>query len=341
MTALLTGLMWMSVGSSADAADGFDADAEIRPFAVRMQTEHGMNPAEVERILGQAQVSTRVLDAMSRPAEARLTWAQYRKIFIQPARIDGGVKFWNEHVALLDRAQKDFGVPQSVIVAIIGVETLYGRRKGDIKVLDALATLAFRFPRRAEFFGRELAQYLLMTREERLDPLTQTGSYAGAMGIPQFIPSSYRHYAVDFDDDGVRDLLRSEADAIGSVASYLARHGWEKGGVVTVPAEVDESRVKPIVDKGLKPHTAVAELRKAGVRSRVGLPADAPAALIELEGDAGREFWLGMNNFYVITRYNRSPLYAMAVHQLAEAIAARRGRAASAGARGGPVGGQS
>ncbi len=310
---------------NSDALEGLDAAKEIRPFALEMVKRHGLESAHVEGILQEARVLPEVLTAIERPAEAK-PWKDYRAIFLVEKRISAGVQFWLAHEHELQQATERFGVPASVVVAIIGVESLYGARSGRLRVLDSLATLAFRYPRRQRFFRSELEQFLLVVSEEKLDILSVKGSYAGAIGIPQFIPSSYRHYAVDFDGDGVRDLVSSRGDAIGSVANYLARHGWVRGATVAVPARVGGPSIAPLVDRGVKPHSTLAALRRRGVEPALEVTGARKAALIELQGIEGAEHWLGFENFYAITRYNHSKLYAMAVHQLAEAIAERRSR---------------
>ncbi len=316
--------LMLTACATTPAHERLDQEREIGPFAREMAARHGLDAGRVAQVLAGARVLPGVLEAMRRPAESK-AWRDYRPIFITEKRIAGGVEFWNEHAALLDAASERFGVPQRIIVAIIGVETYYGARAGSTRVLDALATLGFRYPRRAEFFRRELGEFLVLAEKERLDVSALQGSYAGAMGIPQFIPSSYRAYAVDFDGDGRRDLIESTADAIGSVAAYLSRHGWERGGPVSVPARVNSDAPGPIVARGIKPHSALDALASSGIEPVQPLADPGKAALIELEGADGKEYWLGFGNFYVVTRYNHSPLYAMAVHQLAEAIAARRG----------------
>ncbi len=263
-----------------------------------------------------------MLRKISKPAES-LTWDSYRKIFLTEARISAGAKFWQEHAALLERAEKTYGVPAEVIVAILGVETFYGRNTGDTPALDALTTLGFDYPPRADFFRSELGQYLLLCREERLDVAKTTGSYAAAFGLSQFISSSYRHYAIDFDGDGVRDLW-SPADAIGSVANYFAQHGWKLGQPVVVDAGVQGEAYKELLGRGRKPTIAVGDLARHEITPRGDLGGEALVSFYEQQGDKGPEYWVGLNNFYVITRYNTSPLYAMAVHQLSQAVRARR-----------------
>jgi membrane-bound lytic murein transglycosylase B len=214
-------------------------------------------------------------------------------------------------------------VPAEIIIAIIGVETRYGQHAGRYRVIDSLSTLAFDYPPRSKFFRSELKQYLLMTRDENVDPLSLYGSYAGAMGQPQFISSSYRRYAIDFDGDGKRDIWQNSADAIGSVANYLSIHGWQRGQPVTAQL-TDKPGDASLLNRSLEPYVKVAELTKEGLKLPLALPDNEDVTLMSLEGAKGDEYWLGMNNFYVITRYNHSALYAMAVYQLSQAIRKKR-----------------
>lgn len=317
----LAGPGWASVSKRGVVQRGdYLGRPEVQAFIDQMAARHGFDPQRLTGLFAQARRQERVLEAISRPAEAK-PWYQYRPIFLTPARIEGGVEYWSRHEALLSRAGEAFGVEPEYLVAIIGVETYYGRRTGGFPVFDTLVTLGFDYPPRSGFFRRELEQYLLLARDESLDPLSLKGSYAGAMGKGQFIASSYRSYAVDFDGDGRRDLWGSAADAIGSVANYFERHGWEQGGAVAVPAASDGGSLQPLLEAGLKPSLTLDELAARGVRPTAPVPpGDPPVALIELQGAEGPEYWIGFNNFYVITRYNRSPLYAMAVHQLAQEI---------------------
>ena len=305
---------------------------DMRDFMAEMVRRHDFNRAQLEAWFRQARVRRDIIDAISRPAESK-PWYQYRPIFLKPSRIEGGVAFWNDNADLLERAERIYGVPPQIITAILGVETRYGRHQGGYRVMDSLVTLAFNYPPRAEFFKSELEQYLLLTREEGVDPLAMTGSYAGAMGQTQFISSSFRHYAIDFDGDGKRDLWNNTADAVGSIANYFKVHGWERGGAVTVPASVSGNRYEALVEKGLKPSIRVAELKRRGVQPQGALSDKDLGALIELEQKAGHEYWVGLQNFYVITRYNHSPLYAMAVYQLSEEIRALRDQRLARGAR--------
>lgn len=317
----LAGPGWASVSKRGVVQRGdYIGRPEVQAFIDRMAARHGFDPQRLTDLFAQARRQDRVLEAISRPAEAK-PWHQYRPIFLTPERIEGGVEYWSRHEALLLRAGEVFGVDPEYLVAIIGVETYYGRHTGGFPVFDTLVTLGFDYPPRADFFRRELEQYLLLSRDESLEPLSLKGSYAGAMGKGQFIASSYRSYAVDFDGDGRRDLWGSAADVIGSVANYFERHGWEPGGVVAVPAVGGGDGLEPLLKAGLKPSLTLDELAARGVRPAAPVPpGDPPVALIKLEGVEGPEYWIGFNNFYVITRYNRSPLYAMAVHQLAQEI---------------------
>jgi len=300
-------------------------------FAARVAREYALDADEVMQLLHDARFKQSIVDAISRPAEAK-PWYEYRPIFITDKRIRGGVKFWREHEDLVAQAAEQFGVDPQVIVAIIGVETFYGGNTGGYRVLDALTTLSFYYPDtgndRSDFFSRELTQFLLLGNEESLPLREVTGSYAGAMGLGQFMPSSYREYAVDLDGDGRRDLWSSMPDVIGSVANYLHRHGWQPGQPVAWPAVMSPSADPELVaGRDFKPQRSLAELESggfspAGQAVHEGVDGATPATVTRLEDTDGDRYWLTFKNFYVITRYNRSPLYAMAVHELSEAILA-------------------
>lgn len=290
-------------------------------FAQRMEQAHGFSRQRLDRIFSRAEYRQSIIDAITRPAEA-MPWHRYRKIFLTEERIAAGAAFWREHEELLHKAAEAHAVDPRILVAIIGVETFYGRITGSYRVIDALATLGFDYPPRADFFRGELEEFLLLTREEDLDPLQVRGSYAGAIGAGQFIPSSYRAYAVDFDGDGQRDLRQNWADAIGSVANYFARHHWRRGGLVLIPAVAPAKLPADRYPPGAHP-VSVPELRAEGFVFSDGIADDAEAWLVVLETGEGLDYRLGLHNFHVITRYNRSPLYATAVHELAEAIARR------------------
>lgn len=324
---LLTIAVLLLVLNGCATATVTDDTPAFQRFARKMAQQHGFDSDRVAGLLAESRRQQSIIDAISSPAEA-MPWYRYRPIFLKEGRISDGAAFWNEHRALLREAAKRYGVPPAIIVAIIGVETRYGAHEGHYRVIDALRTLAFDYPPRADFFRRELEQYLLLTREEGINPLDPKGSYAGAMGMPQFISSSYRHYAVDFDGDGRRDLWSGTADAVGSVANYFAEHGWRAGQPIAVRASVSGDAWRSLVDDGLAPNSTVAALRAAGVKPSESLPGDMPARLTVLEGADADEYWVTLNNFYVITRYNHSPLYAMAVYQLGRAIEQRRNMAA-------------
>jgi membrane-bound lytic murein transglycosylase B len=296
-------------------------DAEQRAFVDEMVRKHGYDRAELTRLLEDAQFQDGIITLITRPAEAK-PWYEYRAIMVTPERIEQGVEFWQRNADTLRRAEAELGVPPEIVTAILGVETRYGRNTGRHRVLDALFTLGFGYPKRASFFRKELEQFLLMTREEHLDARTLTGSYAGAMGKSQFMPSSFRAYAIDFDGDGRRDLWGSDADAIGSIANYFVRNGWRRGERVALPASGVDSRHQRFLEAGLKPGFTLGELAAAGVRVDTdGLPADTPCSLFDLDEENGPAYWAGLQNFFAITRYNRSELYAMAVYQLSREIA--------------------
>jgi len=321
LTGVVAGLLGYAVASPAQGK--FGETSELDGFIRSMVSQHDFDAGELRQLLAQAESRQDIIDAMNNPAE-RLPWHRYRPIFLTSERIKQGVAFWNEHAALLERISRDCGVPPEILVAIVGVETYYGRYKGRHRVLDALTTLAFNYPPRAAFFRSELEHYLLLAREERFDPLEPTGSYAGAMGMPQFIPSSYRNYAADGDGDGRRDLYNSKADILASVANYFRRHGWRQGDLIAAPAQVRGDGWRGLVDTSLKPTHTFAELAAAGVTTDIAAADDAPARLLVLDTAGGSEYWATFHNFYVITRYNHSPLYAMAVFQLAQAVKDRR-----------------
>ena len=296
---------------------------EIEAFIGEMVERHGFAHTELEGTLRMAQFQPAIVKAISKPATAK-PWFEFRPLLVSPQRVDDGVAFWNSHAATLERASREFGIPEEIIAAVIGVETNYGVQSGKHRILDALTTLAFDYPKRAGFFRDELEQYLLLSREQRMDVLDVRGSYAGAIGIPQFMPSSYRRYAIDFDSDGKVDLSRSAADAIGSVANYLKSYGWQPGQIAVMPALVNGTNFRDTLFTGTKPSYSLSELWERGVIPQGESPGNLPATLIELENDGGNEYWLGFNNFFVITRYNRSVNYAMSVLQLANEIRAAR-----------------
>jgi len=292
-------------------------------FAEEMAVRHQFDRAALTQWLAQACLKQSILDAMARPAEAK-PWSEYRPLFIEPKRIAHGVQFWSAHEAQLSRAEAQYGVPSSMIVAIIGVETFYGRNTGSYRVMDALATLAFGYPPRAAYFRQELEQYLLLAREADFAPFSVKGSYAGAMGISQFMPSSYRLFGIDFDGDGHRDLWDNPDDAIGSVANYFRAKGWQSGAPVATPATAVADPGKGLANRGWDYRMPLKDWARVGVAANAPDQAQAEAMLLALAGDKGPEYWLAYKNFYVITRYNHSFQYAMAVWQLSQALEAAR-----------------
>ncbi len=296
--------------------------ADVAAFIDEVAERHGFEREELARTLDGARTEQAILDAISRPAEKTKPWHEYRAIFLTPERIRAGAEFWREHREEIARIGAETGVAPEIIVAIIGVETYYGRITGRYRVLDALATLAFDYPPRSPFFRRELEQFLLLVREEDVDVDKAVGSYAGAMGAPQFMPSSYRAYAVDASADGLRDLWTDWSDVLGSVANYFVVHGWRPGEAVFAPATTEAGwSGEPAGDMGLDTNDTVAGLAASGIRFASELPAEAPVRLLRMEGADGDELWVGFHNFHVITRYNRSAMYALAVWQLGREIA--------------------
>ena len=300
------------------------ADYSSNPLTVEfideMVQEEGFDRAELEQLFAQVEKKQSIIDAMNRPAERVLTWGRYRNIFLKQSRIEGGAEFWRKNADVLAAAEAEYGVPAEIIVSIIGVETLYGGNTGSYRVMDALSTLAFDYPARAPFFRSELKHFLVLARDQDQAPLELKGSYAGAMGLGQFMPSSYRAYAADYDQDDFIDIWKNESDAIWSVANYLSEHRWQPGEQIALPADVSESLDESVLNVQLRPKHSLGELAEAGIAPAADLPSDAMATAMMLEGEQGPEYWVGLDNFYVITRYNHSKLYAMAVFQLAQEI---------------------
>ena len=311
------------LGNAALAATGFASDPAVVEFARDLEQRHGFNADELLLQFAQIRPNEKVLQLIRPPiSPLQRSWERYRPRFLTERRINGGVRFWQDNRVSLARASALYGVPPEIIVAIIGVETEYGGNTGSFRVLEALATLAFHYPRRAEFFRTELEQFLLLARENGMDPVNVRGSFAGAMGIPQFMPGSQRRYAVDFDGDRKIDLSGSVDDAIGSVGRFLEQHGWEAGQPIAVPARTRGEPDRSLIEAGIQPTLLVADLAQQGISADAN--PQATVTLVDLVSPGHpTEYWLGFNNFYVITRYNRSSFYAMSVFQLAEAIRAR------------------
>ncbi len=308
----------------------YSARADVRAFAAEIAASTSLSQQQVERWLARAKFQPKIVAAMDRPLLSPPKWFEYAPRLLAPERVSGGVAFWRANAATLARAEADYGVPPEIVVAILGVETVYGRNSGSYRVIDALATLAFDYPRRAPFFRAELREYLVLAKEQGWSPLEPTGSFAGAMGMPQFMPGSHRQYAVDFDGDGRIDLWHDTADVIGSVANYLARHDWMTGQPVLLPARIDPEVLDAALrrlDGGISERRPLSAWTDDGVAPEP-LPLDAiadPVGLLLLEeppenGEARASYWIAYPNFYVITRYNKSRLYAATVFALAQSI---------------------
>jgi len=300
------------------ANHSLEMSPQVRQFIDEMSRDHAFERAALRKLLRQAKTQQSILDAISRPAERVVPWYEYRLQFLNATRIQRGTEFWRDRQALL--APLEDPVLAATIAGILGVETSYGRIVGRYRVLDALATLAFGYPPRADFFRKELQQFLILSREEAVDPRKAQGSYAGAMGVPQFMPSSYRNFAVDAGGDGHRDLWQNWADVVGSVANYLRQHGWRANEPVLAEATLENQDLTRFDTSKLALNETVQSLRDKGVRFDTHLPPEAPAMLILAQAENGPLYRVGFNNFYAITRYNRSTMYAMAVHELGTAV---------------------
>lgn len=324
---LLFVVLVAGIWAPASASSGNYAEREAsKALLERLRDSDGVDIDAARELLADARYKPEIVAAISKPAERTLTWADYRPIFLQPERARRGADYIAEHRAIFERVARDSGVPARIIAAIIGVETRYGGFVGDDRVLDALATLAFDYPERSAYFTRELENFIQLCVEENLACDSEVGSYAGAMGLPQFMPSSYRAYAVDGNDNGKRDLWEEPADIIASVANYLAEHGWERDQRVALPAwiQTGNNRLESIERSTRDPAYRWDALQRLGVRIDTQLADDSDVGLLEFDGADGKEYWVALNNFFVITTYNHSPLYAMAVYQLAQEIANQR-----------------
>lgn len=322
---LLAVCLWL-FGNSGEAPAAGALDPEIAAFIDEFAINHQFDRDQLRRWFGQARIQHGILKAIASPTTA-LPWHVFRASHVSPGRIRGGIDYWERHAATLARASAETGVPEEMLVATIGIESFYGRLAGTSKVFDALVTLAFNYPPRAERFRGELEQFLLLTRELNLNPLNIKGSYAGALGVPQFLPSSYRLYAVDFDHDGKRDLWNHQ-DAIGSIANYYKSHGWQRGEPVLAAleqsADAPNDEFKALLERGISLNTTVGAIRRTGASPAYLVADDMPAAVFGAETETGTRYWMGFNNFYVITRYNRSVNYALAVYELARELRSLR-----------------
>jgi membrane-bound lytic murein transglycosylase B len=312
------------LAASSDPAVAIDIKRpEVKDFIAHMAGTSPFTKHQLRKLLKAAQTQPAIVEAMDRPAEKAKPWYDYRPIFITERRIREGTDFWVAHRQALDQASIRSGVAPEYLAAILGVETYYGRLTGSYRVLDALSTLAFDYPARAKFFRDELEQFLLLTRDAHLDPLSVKGSYAGAMGAPQFMPSNYRRYAVDADADGRIDLWTNWPDVCESVGNYLKEHGWNAGEPVLAEANVAADKSADLDGRKLALSETVGSLHGKGVNFDSALADDAPTLLIAVDETDGVHWRVGYNNFYVITRYNHSALYAMAVYELAAALKQR------------------
>jgi len=315
-------LLLLAGALSAQAGD-YDTRPEVQAFISEMVAKYQFDRTALTALLAQAQKKQAILDAISRPAEKVKPWGEYRSIFITESRITHGVVFYKKNQQLIDGIAKEYGVPPEILLGILGVETRFGAQAGSYRVLDALATLAFDYPPRAPFFRGQLEQLLLMTRDSKLDATTLVGSYAGAMGWGQFIPSSYRNFAVDHDGDKVADIWNNPGDAIASIANYFKQHGWKTGELVAIVARPMQKRDDSVANGELKPAYTVAALKAKGFEPAAPVSPDMPASLWRFEGADNIEYWIGLHNFFVITEYNHSPMYALAVYQLGQEIRRR------------------
>lgn len=304
------------------APTGFAQRPDVQQFINTMVKDYPFKRPELVNWFDHVKISKKAVHAMKHPKEA-MPWYRYQQLFVKPERVEQGLAFWQKYHSTLTRAEKQYGVPAQIIIAIIGVESHFGAHKGKFPVFNTLATFAFTHATRQKFFTKELKEFLLFSREEKLDPLSVKGSYAGAMGQPQFMPSSYRAYAVDFSGDGKRDLMNNEVDVIGSVANYLSKNGWHRGEPIAVPALVTGEDYLKLPEQGRKPSLTLKTLAQYHVQSPHRFPGTDQVLFMPLKGDGHPDFWLGFHNFYVITRYNTSKLYALAVYQLGEQVLAK------------------
>lgn len=324
----LTVALFSSCATSNLFADThFIERKDVQTFIQQMVKKHHFNKQQLDALFSAVKIRPQVIQHVNKPLEKE-SWHTYQMLFVNEWRIQHGVQFWNKYESTLRQAEEIYGVPASIIVATIGVETKYGQNTGNYRVIDSLTNIAFSDSKRAPFFRSELEQFLLLTREEHLDPLKVMGSYAGAIGQPQFMPSSYRYYAVNFSKSGKTDLMYNEVDVIGSIANYYKKKGWIPHAPVAVPAMTIGNRYDYLVknDK-IKQPLSTADLMKYGIVPKYPLPKDTDLVkIIELEGRYNKEYWLGFHNFDVIKRYNPSDLYAMAVYQLSVYISSLRER---------------
>ncbi|MBT3206109.1 MAG: lytic murein transglycosylase B [Gammaproteobacteria bacterium] len=293
---------------------------DVEAFIESVAKKSDYTEQQLVKLFSQAKQQTHLFERMNKPAEKKLEWHQYRKIFLTNKRINKGIKFWEKNRKLLEQVEQKYKVPAEIIVAIVGVETFYGVYKGKSPVFDTLVTFAFDYPKRAKFFTKELEEFLILSSKQNFKVREVKGSYAGAMGMPQFISSSYRHYSVDFDGDGKADLFDSLPDILGSVANYFKSHGWKPGEAVTYPLSLAKNNKVENLKVSVKPSQSWKTFKASGLRAKSSIADETPVALIKLQQKKSADYWAGLKNFYVITRYNHSEMYAMAVYQLSQKI---------------------
>ena len=307
------------VSCVVQADNAFTHRKDVQHFMNYMVNKHGFNKQQLVQIFNEVQLQPQIIESMDKPFEKK-NWDVYKQLFLTPQRVQGGIEFWKTNQAALAKAEKYYGVPANIIVAILGIETLYGKNQGNYRVLDALSTLAFNYPKRSEFFSKELAEYLLLCREHHVSPTQYLGSYAGAMGKPQFMPSSYRYYAADFSGNTKKDLMNDDEAVIASVANYFHKHGWKLNQSIAQPAKVVGMKFKRINSDYKTAAYSPKELAAAGITPLTTTNQPQKVGLITLMTETGSEYWLAYPNFYVITRYNTSPQYALAVYLLSQRI---------------------
>jgi membrane-bound lytic murein transglycosylase B len=316
----------------SDAQTPPDDDRPLRPplekFIAQMAYAHGFDIHALRALFAQVPINPGVVKAIGAPSTSK-AWYEFKPLFVDAGRISSGVRYWNENAGVLTRARGEFGIPEAVIVALIGIETRYGRNTGGYRVIDALTTLAFDWPARGDFFRGELEEFLLLCREQSWDPLSVKGSFAGAMGLAQFMPGSYRRHGMDYDGDGHIDLWTNSADVIGSVASYLRFFGWKDGQPIVAAARVEIPDARPLLDIGLKPSLTLDQWRARGARPLTPMPDELTASLFSLDLIGGAEYWFGFDNFYALLQYNRSRNYVMAIYELSIEITREKERAAA------------
>lgn len=317
---LLVFISLFSFSISVYSNTAFTQRKEVKEFIIKMVREHHFNALQLTKTLNQVQLQPKIIESMEKPFEKK-NWDIYRNLFLTPERVKSGLAFWEKNRSTLEKVQKIYGVPPEIIIAILGVETLYGERQGNYRVLDALATLAFNYPKRSPYFTYELKEYLLLCREQNVPATFYKGSYAGAIGQPQFMPSNYRVFAIDYNNKGRRDLISNNDDVIASIANYFKRHGWITNEDVVQSARLAGRVTKRLQLNPRKANYTYAQLVSAGIKpSTVAQNHPKRAGVLELETASGKEYWLAYPNFFVITRYNSSPQYALAVYLLSQQL---------------------